>query len=514
MNLLVFWNCRGAKKVEAALHLKEVIKDHKVFFVGLMETKLNSLENSQILKFLGNNCESFLVPSEGLCGGLMVLWRKDLLSFTMVEVSSQMILGKLEVFTIGIWKVTTVYANTNAIDRKLLWESLEKHCSKDLPTVIGGDFNCVLCQDEKRGGKKNFLSQGAKDLKNFMINNDLHEVGYMGPKFTWCNNKFGGAQILEKLDRCLIHSTVLNSIHLALVKHLSRIASDLCPILLEIFNPMAVYSREIRYEEVLATYHGAEAIVQKSWSKYAGIDPASSLNVEIQEIQLEEVEAIISFEKLQILRFKINELNVTLARLIPGGRKELKQNGWKKHRQCMLDGWPEPSTAINEIDQSFMDADFTREEVQVIVEKSGRNTSPGLDGISFSFIKIFWKWIADDVWLAVSPFLSAGDMHQSWKETLIVLIPNIQNPQAVSNYRPISLCMTIYKIIAKMLLSRLEKVIHKIISVDQGAFIKGPSLSDDVLLAQEVFIKFWYSKAKKGLLAIKLDMEQACDSMG
>ncbi|KAI0496491.1 hypothetical protein KFK09_022808 [Dendrobium nobile] len=284
MNSLVFWNCRRAKKVEAALYLKEVIKDHKVFFVGLMETKLNSLENYQIMKFLGNNWESFLVPSEGLSGGLMVLWRKDLASFSMVEVSTQMIVGKLEVFKKGIWKVATVYGSINAINKKLLWDSLEKHCLEDLPTVIGGDFNCVLCQDEKRGGKKIFLSQGAKDLKNFMINNDLHEVGAMGPKYTWCNNKSLGARILEKLDRCLINSTALNSIHIALVKHLSRIASDHCPVLLEIFKPMLVYSKEIWYEEVWATYHGAESIVQKSWYKYARNDPTSSLNVNSKEL--------------------------------------------------------------------------------------------------------------------------------------------------------------------------------------------------------------------------------------
>ncbi|XP_020685766.1 uncharacterized protein LOC110101988 [Dendrobium catenatum] len=360
-----------------------------------------------------------------------------------------------------------------------------------------------------------------------------------------------------------------------MVKHLSRIASDHCTILLEIFKPVVVNNKEIRYEEVWATYLGAEAIVKKSWSKYVGMDPASSLNVkfkrtlrslffwskakfknliflwdklkeEIQEVQLEEGEVGISFEKLQILRFKINELNITLARLntwwkqrakarkntnwishIKTNNCSLTEDGYEiqkvffeffklkwKHRHCMLEGWPKTSVIINEKDQYVLEAEFTKEELQSIIEKSGSNIAPGLDGITFSFLKNFWKLIADDVWIAVSQFMSSGELHMSWKETLIVLIPKTQNPQEVTNYQPISFCLTIYKVIAKKLLSRLEMVIHKLISADQAAFIKGRSLSDHVLLAQEVFNKFCYSKARKGLLAIKLDMEQAYDSMG
>ncbi|XP_020701076.2 uncharacterized protein LOC110113008 [Dendrobium catenatum] len=185
-----------------------------------------------------------------------------------------------------------------------------------------------------------------------------------------------------------------------------------------------------------------------------------------------------------------------------------------QHRVCSLDGWPNPSKLISSEDQGMLDADFTREELQLVVDNSERNISPGLDGITFSFMKDFWNVIKDDVWAAVFQFLSSCTMEQFWKETLIVLIPKIKCPQEPSHFWPISLCMTIYKVIAKMLLNRLDKVIHKLISVDQAAFIKGRSLSEHVLVAQEIFNKFRWSKSNGGLLAIKLDMEQAYDSMG
>ncbi|XP_020673467.1 uncharacterized protein LOC110093053 [Dendrobium catenatum] len=101
-----------------------------------------------------------------------------------------------------------------------------------------------------------------------------------------------------------------------------------------------------------------------------------------------------------------------------------------------------------------------------------------------------------------------------WKNTLIVLISKVKNPLVPSNYRPISLCQTNYKIVASMLVNRLKKCISTMISEEQMAFIPDRSISEHCLLAHEVFHKFKISKNKKGLMAIKLDMKQTYDSMG
>ncbi|XP_020693438.1 uncharacterized protein LOC110107505 [Dendrobium catenatum] len=259
----LFKELKGAKNLEATLYLKEVIKDNGVFFVGLLETKIISLDNSHLMKFLGMNWEFFLLPVVGFSSGLLVLWRKDLATFSVIEASSQMILGKLDVTEKNSWIVASVYGSTDAHERKRLWDDLERHCLGNLPMVVGGDFNFVLSQAEKRRGKKFTLTQGSKDLNNFMIKNDLHEVKSMGPRFTWCNNKSGSDRILEKLDICLINSSALDIIHLALVRHLNRIASDHCPIMLDIFKIVGSFKRDIKYEEVWASYYGATGLVKK-----------------------------------------------------------------------------------------------------------------------------------------------------------------------------------------------------------------------------------------------------------
>ncbi|PKU68488.1 Putative ribonuclease H protein [Dendrobium catenatum] len=105
-------------------------------------------------------------------------------------------------------------------------------------------------------------------------------------------------------------------------------------------------------------------------------------------------------------------------------------------------------------------------------------------------------------------------MNKDWKRTLIVLIPKINNPKSADSYRPISLCNTVYKIATKILLNRMEGIIPKLISLEQAAFLKGRSLQDHILIANELIHKFRFSKAYKGLVSIKLDMKQAYETMG
>ncbi|GJZ24055.1 putative RNA-directed DNA polymerase, eukaryota, reverse transcriptase zinc-binding domain protein [Tanacetum coccineum] len=95
--------------------------------------------------------------------------------------------------------------------------------------------------------------------------------------------------------------------------------------------------------------------------------------------------------------------------------------------------------------------------------------------------------------------------------TFITLIPKVSNPIHVKDYRPISLINTHYKIIAKILANRLAKVIDKIISQEQSAFISGRQILDGPLMLSEMID--WYKKRKKKMLIFKVDFEKALDSV-
>ncbi|PKA45721.1 putative mitochondrial protein [Apostasia shenzhenica] len=77
-------------------------------------------------------------------------------------------------------------------------------------------------------------------------------------------------------------------------------------------------------------------------------------------------------------------------------------------------------------------------------------------------------------------------MPKRWKDTLVVLIPKVQGAELPSQFRPISLCTTIYKVIAKILINRVKDVLSSLISPEQGAFVPGRGIADNCLIAQEI----------------------------
>ena len=64
--------------------------------------------------------------------------------------------------------------------------------------------------------------------------------------------------------------------------------------------------------------------------------------------------------------------------------------------------------------------------------------------------------MGDIVVLVVLDFLNNGNMLPKINHTNIVLIPKIRNPVKMSNFRLISLCNVIYKIISKVLAYKLK----------------------------------------------------------
>jgi len=81
----------------------------------------------------------------------------------------------------------------------------------------------------------------------------------------------------------------------------------------------------------------------------------------------------------------------------------------------------------------------------------------------------------------------------------------------ITKFRPISLVGSVYKILAKVLALRLRKVVGKVVSPNQHAFISGRQILDASLIANEC-IDF-YLKSKQAGILCKLDIEKAYDNV-
>ena len=92
------------------------------------------------------------------------------------------------------------------------------------------------------------------------------------------------------------------------------------------------------------------------------------------------------------------------------------------------------------------------------------------------------------------------------------MIPKVKSPENITEFRPISLCNVIYKLISKVLANRLKVVLPTVVSENQSAFQAGRVITDNILMAFETlhYMKN-HQSGKSGFMALKLDMSEAYD---
>ncbi|KAL5546786.1 hypothetical protein UlMin_006473 [Ulmus minor] len=95
-------------------------------------------------------------------------------------------------------------------------------------------------------------------------------------------------------------------------------------------------------------------------------------------------------------------------------------------------------------------------------------------------------------------------------KTIISLIPKVDRPKTMKDFRPISLCSVLYKIISKCLANRLKVFLDDLISENQSAFVGGRLIHDNIIAGYEgihLMKKGRLGNGKK--MALKLDMSKA-----
>jgi hypothetical protein len=138
--------------------------------------------------------------------------------------------------------------------------------------------------------------------------------------------------------------------------------------------------------------------------------------------------------------------------------------------------------------------------------------APGRDGFPASFYQRHWGVLKNDIIAAVKEFFKTGHMPDGVNDTIIVLIPKKKNPELLHDFRPISLCNVIYKVVSKCLVNHLRPLLQDIIASTQSAFIPGRLITDNALIAFECINTIQKSKDKKGkFCAYKLDLAKSYD---
>lgn len=184
-------------------------------------------------------------------------------------------------------------------------------------------------------------------------------------------------------------------------------------------------------------------------------------------------------------------------------RKMFKSTNGRNFSE-LFEGFPRRvSPSMNE----SLSKDVSYEEVKDAVFSINPGSAPGHDGMTGLFFQKYWEIIGNHVILEVREFFSSGIFPSDWNFTHICLLPKIDDPILMSDLRLISLCSVLYKIISKIMVSRLKPMMADIVSPTHSAFVEERLITDNILIAHEVIHALRTNdQMSSGFMAIKSDM--------
>ena len=141
---------------------------------------------------------------------------------------------------------------------------------------------------------------------------------------------------------------------------------------------------------------------------------------------------------------------------------------------------------ISEESASRLDSPFTEKEISKTIFQLDRDKALGPDGFKFAVFQDCLDVIKEDLVRVFAKFHKSGIINQSTNASFIVLLPKKNMTKKISDFRPISLITSLYKIIANVLSGRLRRVLHETIHYTQGAIVQGRQILDAVIIANEI----------------------------
>lgn len=113
--------------------------------------------------------------------------------------------------------------------------------------------------------------------------------------------------------------------------------------------------------------------------------------------------------------------------------------------------------------------------------------APGIDGIQAGFFQQHWNLVGADVCSEVLGTLEGGEMDSRMNKTIICLIPKVEAPSLITQFRPVSLCSVLYKLVTKTIASRLMKLMPLLIGPIKLVLLWGDILLIILLLLRRQF---------------------------
>ncbi|XP_050241207.1 uncharacterized protein LOC126690119 [Quercus robur] len=453
---LLKWNCQGLGNSWTIQSLHKLVRDQAPTVCFLMETRLDKkgfAKHGRDLPFQNK----FIVkkPYSGGGGGLALLWKSEV-RLDVLNYIENHILAKVVEDDGFTWFLTGFYGWLEDSEKKKSWVLLS-HIS----SFVDGPWCCIgIDRDFRRSGSRGFRFEESwlmwEDCEGVVMDSWTNSGGEVaGLRATVDKIKECGADLLAWGSAKT--APAVNEIKM-LTKKIEKMNEE------ELMEESREERCKRNFIQGIQNQHG-------NWVEDIG---------EVAEVAINYFETI------------------------------FHSGTYERMEECLN---TVPQKMTTEITEELTRL-YSVEEVKTALFQMGPTKAPGPDGMNALFYQKFWHIVGNDVCSAVLDFLNSGTMLPEINYTHIVLIPKVKSPEKMTDFRPISLCNIIYKIISKVLANRLKIILPQLISPTQSAFVPGRLITDNVLLAYETLhAMHGRKKGKKGTLALKLDVSKAYDQV-
>ncbi|CAM8948104.1 unnamed protein product [Rhodiola kirilowii] len=256
------WNCRGLGRPRTVRTLVDAIRTYRPQIVCLLETKKKEAGWDSVKWQLGlRNC--FFVASRGKAGGLAVLWSEEvdlcIRSYSDWHVD-------MEVRDNQWSRITLFYGDPKVSGRKHSWTLLRRLCTmSNLPWMVIGDFNEVVCDDEVKGTRPRQVWQ-MNNFREALKDCGLSDLGFRGYLFTFSNRREGEHEMRARLDRAVADDHWRNSFPNAMISHCHLLTSDHQMLILDTEGSYFKRRKKpFRFEAMWIDHPDFERVMAECW---------------------------------------------------------------------------------------------------------------------------------------------------------------------------------------------------------------------------------------------------------
>lgn len=213
---------------------------------------------------MGSSFDYVCLPTDGLSGGIMVAWCRDLWSVSRQVTRRFSLMVSLDsmMSSAGQWSLVTVY---RPVDQHLKVEFLDElrvACADSTGlTILCGDFNLIYQAVDRSNDHLNLRSM--RRFRRAIDDMQVDELYLHGRLFTWSNEH--RQPTFERIDRVFATVSWLERFPNHHLRALSSDCSDHAPILLQL-NSEPWAKPRFRFEAFWVHQHGFEEVVREAWS--------------------------------------------------------------------------------------------------------------------------------------------------------------------------------------------------------------------------------------------------------